>query len=261
MKRNIAMRRSTSLALPLLALLLTALPAAADDPPLNTDFSKLTPEQKVEKLMDELKAARAKLDTVNQQILMLEDRVKELGGLGDKLSATEMKVNTKFLEVQVLLNKLLADQKIILDTLQKQQTALDDLRRGGPAAPPMTSVSGKLDPALEERLQRMERYLEQMGMVMAEVRKVTPVTLPAPPTQPLPTQTEKAMRRVRVVNKAPMAVTVYFNELPFKVEANSTGDYIADQDSVSYEVVGSNNPRKTVTVPEGKTMTLTLNWP
>jgi uncharacterized protein YhaN len=253
-----------------LLALTTCLAARADDPPLNP--AKLTDRQLLEDLQDKMRDTRTRLDTLSEQIKMLENRLKDLGGLGDKFSQTDEQVKKRVTDLELMLNRVLLDQKAVLDLLQKQQQAVEDLRRAvaAPPLPPAGGATGSeaykpMKPLeggdVDQRLRRIEEYLAQMGAIVAEMRKVTPVPLPPPPTRPLPQETLKTLRRVRVVNKAPFAVTVNFNDLPFKVEANATGDYIADQDTFTYEVVGSDRPRKTVTVGEGQTMTLTLNWP
>ncbi len=103
-----------------------------------------------------------------------------------------------------------------------------------------------------------------MGAAMTDIRRATPLPLPPQSNEPLPTVANKPARRVLVRNRAPFPVTVYLDGMPFVVEPDKTGQYLAnpESDSVTYEVPSSNIPRKTLAFDQGRTTReLTISWP
>jgi hypothetical protein len=79
---------------------------------------------------------------------------------------------------------------------------------------------------------------------------------------PLPSQVNaKDGRVVRVVNRAPFPVTVLFDDLPFRVDANGEGQFSPETGTFTYEVMNSDKARRTINLDRNRQLTLTLNWP
>src|SRR5262249_60501085 len=121
---------------------------------------------------------------------------------------------------------------------------------------PSESTSQKPVGGLEQRLQMVEDTLNQLAPVVSELRRATPIRL-ATQIGRRPETT----RVVRVVNNAPFPVTVLFNDVPYRVEPNPVGEYEPLQDSFTYEVPVSGQPRRTLNLRVGQSQRLTFNWP
>jgi hypothetical protein len=259
------MNRLTRLTIPALVAVSFCSALAWADPP-TTDTAKWTDRQVLDDLQEKIRESRLKLDVLIGQIQMLDGKLKDLGGLSDKIDQVDRKVDKKVKDLEVMLNQALADQRIVLEQLQKQQLAIDDLRRiivngppppGGPVGVEAFKPPTKpLDPELEQRFQRIEDALGQIRPLIVECRRATPMRLATQiGRQPGTT------RLVRVVNNAPFPVTVYFNDLPYRVDGQSVGEYEPPQDTFTYEVPSSGEAKKTLTVRVGQSQKLTFAWP
>jgi septal ring factor EnvC (AmiA/AmiB activator) len=238
------MCRWTLLGLPvLLTAALLAVPAVADQ----SDVGKWTDSQKLDDILEKMKT----LESVRSELKMIQGDIKTLSGLGDKLKILEDKVKKLESDLNVLLNQL----PNVQEQLRKMQQDIDALK-GGPRPAPETRLKPPIPPEtdLERRLEHIEGGLAQMGAALAEMRRSAPLRLPT-------VVTPKDGRIVRVVNRAPFPVTVLFDDMPFRVEANGEGQYSPEQDTFTYEVQNSDRPRKTVNLERNGRITLTLNWP
>jgi hypothetical protein len=186
---------------------------------------------------------------------MLEGNIKELLGLRDRVIMLEDKIKKLEGDLNVVLNQVPANQTTVLEQLRKLRQDVDALRNG--TAPP-TGPSSSLkpsgpDPTVEQRLNDIEGALAQLGGQLNQLRRATALPLPD-------RVTPKDGRLVRVVNRAPVAVTIMIDDYPFQVAANSEGQFSPETDTFTYEVKNSDRPRKTVNLARNERITLTLNW-
>src|SRR5687767_11242510 len=121
------MRPSTCLGLFLLLTgTLAMVQPAAGDPPTMPDVGKWTDSQKLDDILEKMKA----LDSVRSELKMLDGTVKELLGLRDKIVLLEDKIKKLESDLNVVLNQVPANQTAIQEQIRKLKQDVEAMRNG-----------------------------------------------------------------------------------------------------------------------------------